>query len=506
VTVDHLPPTITLDPADATALHRQLYDALRESVLSGTLPPGTRLASTRAMASELGVSRNTVMAAFSQLLAEGYLQGKIGSGTYVTRTLPDEALRARKARPAAEPVARGRGISKRGRQLVATRVTLTRPGSPLAFKVGSPAFDEFPLEQWSRLIARHWRDAAPDLLGYGDPGGNTRLRQAIADHLAVSRGVRCDAEQVVIVSGSQQALDLIARLLIDPGEQVWIEDPGYMGARAAISGAGASVVSVPVDGEGLDVAAGIARASHAAMAYVTPSHQYPLGVTMSLTRRLALLEWARSAGAWIIEDDYDSEYRYAGRPLAALQGLDADGRVIYMGTFSKVMLPSLRLGYLVLPVDLIDAVIAARAVSDRHSPSVEQAALAEFIAGGHFERHIRRMRMLYADRQAALLGALHRRLDDALTVEPHRAGMHIVAMLPPESDDVALSALARERRVEAQPLTPYYHRETPRPGFVLGYAAVPDRAIRAAVGRLAEALDGASNRDCCEPRQGRWAR
>jgi GntR family transcriptional regulator/MocR family aminotransferase len=485
---ERIPPTLTLDPQAGEALHRQLYDRLRDSVLAGALPPGTRLASTRTMAHELGVSRNTVMTAFNQLLAEGYLQGRTGSGTYVTRTLPDDALRARRATPAVERAPRGRGVSGRGARLIATPVSVVRPAAPAAFRVGLPAVDEFPLELWSRLLARTWRDATFSLLGYGDPAGHLPLRTAIAEHLAVARGVRCAAEQVVIVSGSQQALDLVSRVLLDPGDRVWIEDPGYPGARAALAGAEATIVPVPVDGEGLDVEAGVARAPDAAMAYVTPSHQYPLGVTMSLARRLALLEWARTAGAWVLEDDYDSEYRYAGRPIAALQGLDADGRVIYMGTFSKVMLPSLRLGYLVLPPDVVDAFVAARAVSDRHSPTIDQVAMTEFITEGHFERHIRRMRMLYADRQAALLDAARRHLDGVLDLRPDPAGMHIVARLAAGADDAALSLRAREHRVEAQPLSSYYLSEAPIPGFALGYAAVPERSARAAVVRLAQAL------------------
>jgi GntR family transcriptional regulator/MocR family aminotransferase len=485
---ERVPPALTLDPDGEEPLHRQLYDGLRLAVLSGGLPAGTRLASTRTMARELGVSRNTVMSAFNQLLAEGYLQGKVGSGTYVTRTLPDETLRARTIPDRPQSVARGRGISARGQQLIATPVSAARTGAPTAFRPGLPAIDEFPLELWSRIVARKWRDATLDLLSYGDPAGYYPLREAIAGHLAVSRSVRCQPEQVVVLSGSQQALDLAARLLLDPGDQVWLEDPGYKGAHAALAAAGADIVSVPLDHEGLDVAEGVRRAPKASLVYITPSHQFPLGVTMSLSRRLALLEWARDAGAWIIEDDYDSEFRYAGRPLAALQGLDSDGRVIYMGTFSKVMLPSLRIGYLVLPTDIAESFIAARAVSDRHSPSVDQAALAEFITQGHFERHIRRMRMLYADRQAALLHAADRKLGGMLDLEPHPAGMQLPAFLPKGADDVALSALARERHVEAQPLSAYYREEPARPGFFLGYSGVPERAIRAAVVRLADAL------------------
>ena len=480
---------VALDPAASSPLHRQLYDALRDSVLSGHLAPGSRLASTRAMSVELGVSRNTVMAAFDQLLAEGYLEGRVGAGTFVTRTLPDDALRARRA-PAVPPSKgqRGRGVSRRGAALMAAPVTLSRIGAPRAFRPGMPAIDAFPAEEWSRYVARRWRTGSPALLGYGDAAGYQPLRAAIATHLAVARGVRCDAGQVVIVAGSQQALDLAARVLLDPGDAVWIEDPGYPGARAALAAAGARLVPVPVDAEGLDVAAGVVLEPRAAMVYASPSHQYPLGVTMSLSRRLALLEWARTAGAWVLEDDYDSEYRYAGRPLAALQGLDSDGRVIYLGTFSKVMLPSLRLGYLVLPPDLVDAFVAARAIADRHSPSVDQAALADFIEDGQLERHIRRMRMLYADRQAALIDAARRELGGLLDLTPSEAGMHLVGWLPPGADDRAASLRAADHRVEAPPISQYYIGAPGRPGLALGYAAVPPKESRAAVRRLAAAL------------------
>ena len=480
---------VALDPSAGGPLHRQLYDALRGAVLSGHLAPGTRLASTRAMAQELGVSRNTVMAAFDQLLAEGYLEGRVGAGTFVTRMLPDDALRARRAAPLPPAIsARDRGVSERGRALMATQVTQTRVGIPRAFRPGMPAFDAFPLEEWARYVSRRWRTPSPELLGYGDAAGYGPLRQAIAQHLAVARGVRCDAGQVVIVAGSQQALDLAARVLLDPGDAVWIEDPGYMGARAALAAAGAHIVPVPVDREGLDVSAGVARRADAAMVYVSPSHQFPLGVTMSLSRRLALLEWARTAGAWVLEDDYDSEYRYAGRPLAALQGLDSDGRVIYLGTFSKVMLPSLRLGYLVLPPDLVDAFVAARSVADRHSPTVEQAALADFIEDGQLERHIRRMRMLYAGRQAVLIDAAKRELGGLLDLTPSDAGMHLVGWLPDGVDDRAASARAAENGVEAPALSNYYIDAADRAGLLLGYAAVPAKAARAAVRRLAAAL------------------
>jgi GntR family transcriptional regulator/MocR family aminotransferase len=481
---------VALDPASKLPMHRQLYEALRAAVLSRDLPAGARLSSTREMSASLGVSRNTVMTAFEQLLAEGYLEGRVGSGTFVTKTLPDDVLRARDATaaPSRTPASGARRLSSRGATLVALPATVSGPGTSLAFRTGLPALDAFPFEVWSRYVARRWRRASHDLLGYADSAGHAPLREAIAQHLAHARGVRCEAAQVVIVSGSQQALDLSARLLLEPGDEVWMEEPGYHGARAALAGAGARLVHVPVDGEGIDVAAGLACAPRAALAYVSPSHQYPLGVTMSLTRRLALLDWARTVGAWILEDDYDSEYRYTVRPLAALQGLDTDGRVIYMGTFSKVMLPSLRLGYLVLPPDLVDVFTRARAVADRHSPSVEQAALSDFILDGELDRHIRRMRMLYASRQHALVDAAAAELGGLLDVKPSPTGMHLVGTLASGTDDVALSQRASALRVEAPALSLYYARPTSATGLVLGYAAVPEDEMRPAARRLAAAF------------------
>jgi GntR family transcriptional regulator/MocR family aminotransferase len=326
------------------------------------------------------------------------------------------------------------------------------------------------------------------LLDYGDPLGFMPLREAIATYLREARAVRCEAGQVMVVSGSQHGLDLATRLLLDPGDRVWLEDPGYLGARGALMAAGARLVPVPVDGEGLEVARGIRVAPDARLAYVTPSHQYPLGVTMSLARRLALLEWARARRAWIVEDDYDSEYRYTGRPLASLQGLDRHGRVIYVGTFSKVLFPALRLGYVVVPPALVDAFAAARGLVDRHPPSVTQAVLAEFIAEGSFARHVRRMRMRYAEQQAALVEAARHKLDGVLEVSPAEAGMHLVGWLPSGADDRAASGTAQQVGVEAPALSTFRLRRSGRCGLLLGYAAWAPSELRAAVDTLAAAL------------------
>ena len=320
------------------------------------------------------------------------------------------------------------------------------------------------------------------------------MREAISGYLGARRAARCSPEQVVVVSGSQQALDLAARVLLDPGDAAWVEDPGYAGARAALAGAGARLVPVPVDDDGLDVSAGKEREPDARLAYVTPSHQYPLGPTMGLGRRLELLRWASGAGAWIVEDDYDGEYRYGGRPLEALQGLDTGGRVVYVGTFSKVLFPALRLGYLVVPPDLVDAFVAARELSDRGSPVIEQSVLADFIAEGNFARHVRRMRALYASRQEALVEAAKQELSGLLNIGPAEAGMHLVGSLPWGADDREASRRATSYGVEAPPVSAYAMKGAPypenphRPGLLLGYAALTEAEILRGVRRLAAAL------------------
>jgi GntR family transcriptional regulator/MocR family aminotransferase len=485
-----LSPLLVLTPGADKPLHRQLYESLRALVLDGRLASGAQLPATRVLARELGLSRMTIVQAFEQLIAEGYLTGKVGAGTFGASSLPDDLRRGRRPEPPpAVAPQQDRALSRRGAVIAATPVVTVRDeGRPRAFRPGLPALDAFPFDVWRRVAAARFRRPPLELLAYGDPAGYAPLRQAIAGYLGLSRGVRCAAEQVIVVAGSQQALDLIARLLLDPGDSAWVEEPGYMGARAALVGGGAHLVAVPVDGEGLDVAAGVARAPAARLAYVTPSHQYPLGVTMSVARRLALLEWAAQRGAWIIEDDYDSEYRYSGHPIPAMQGLDLQRRVIYVGTFSKVLFPGLRLGYLVVPEELVAAFTAARALSDRQPPALEQAVLADFIEQGHFLRHLRRMRALYAERQAHLIELVHRELAGRLALAPSAAGMHLVGWLPADADDRAVAQRARAHGVEAPPLSAYALGRLPRPGLVLGYTAVEDQELAAGVRRLAAAL------------------
>ena len=488
---------VALDAQSATPLYRQLYDSLRGAILAGQLAPGTRLQSSREMAAELKVSRNTVVNAYEQLLAEGYLEGQVGSGTYVSRALPEELLDAKSA--AARAPARGPGrraeLSGRGKLLASSALDAPRESAGVRpFQTGVPALDAFPFSVWLKLVTKHWRRPADDLLAYGEPQGHRPLREAIASYLGVSRAVRCVPGQVIVVDGAQMAFDLAARVLLDAGDAAWMEEPGYQGARGAFVAAGARLVHVPVDAEGLDVAAGEALEPAARLIYVTPSHQFPLGTTMSLARRLALLEWAGRGGAWVIEDDYDSEYRYEGRPLASLQGLDRDGRVIYIGTFSKVLFPSLRMGYMVVPAGLVGAFTAARAVVGRHSPSVEQAILADFIGEGHFGRHIRRMRALYAERQALLIGALRREAGDLVDVGPAPAGIQLAAWLPEGLDDREVAREAAARGVVARPLSFFYAGTPARPGLELGYAAFGEREIREGAARLSAAIRACAGR------------
>lgn len=488
-TVSIGPAALALDTSSSVSLYRQLYEQLRTAILEGRLRAGAKLPSTRSLAQELAVARNTVMGAYEQLLAEGYLEGETGSGTFVARALPDKILSA----PVIErPQRAPRGVaqlSQRGRLLAPNRLGARSADPPRPFRPGVPALDQFPFALWSRLLTKHWRRRPAELLSYGDPAGYRPLREAIAEYVAVARAVDCDPEQIIIVSGAQQALDLATRLLLDPGEEAWIEEPGYHGARGALLAAGVKPVAVPVDASGLDVIAGERLSPRARLAYVTPSHQYPTGVTMTLARRLELLGWAERKRCWILEDDYDSEYRYASRPIASLQGLDKSGNVIYCGTFSKVLFPSLRLGYIIVPAQLVDAFSGAKAVIDRHSPTVEQAVLAEFIAEGHLARHIRRMRVLYAERQNVLLESLHRELAGAIEVRSHQAGMHVVGWLAKGLRDSVVSRRARELGVEAPALTTYREKPGGRAGLVLGYAAYSEPQIRQAVRKLAMVME-----------------
>jgi GntR family transcriptional regulator / MocR family aminotransferase len=486
---------VNLDRRSRIPLQRQIYDQLRSAILSGTFSPGARVPSTRDLATDLGVSRNTVAGAFDQLLAEGYLEGKVGSGTFVAAALPEDLLRVKPAAPLSLAPSRtpvqAVHASRRGQELAAIPLSPSSLAAvdPRPFRPGIPALDQFPRTLWARMAARLARHAPSSMLAYGDPAGYQPLRQAIAEYLRGSRAVRCAASQVIITDGTQQAFDLAVRVLLDPGDTAWVEDPGYLGSRAALRAGGIVCRPVPIDAEGICIRAGTERAPHARLVFVTPSHEYPLGVIMSLPRRMALLEWARKQSAWIVEDDYDSEFRYRGRPLASLQGLDEAGRVIYTGSFSKTLFPGLRLGYLVAPENLVETFVQARALANRSSAGLEQFLAAEFLSEGHFGRHVRRMRALYSERQQTLITAVERELAGELEVHASDAGQHLVAWLPADSNDAAISERAAAAGIIAPPLSAYSMEARLRPGLLLGYAAYNPRQIRDGVRKLAAVLE-----------------
>jgi GntR family transcriptional regulator/MocR family aminotransferase len=439
-----------------------------------------------------------VLAAYEQLLAEGYLETFTGAGTCVARSIPQESLKNVISRPRDLARSPGRTTVKRSprpagadaRRRVSQRAaaTNTQERSWLsnlgAFRVGLPALERFPTGAWSKLVNRHTRHPSPEMLYYGQTMGYLPLREAIAAYLGVFRAVRCDASQVLVTTGSQQGLQLASQVLLDPGEGVWMEEPGYPGAQLALRAAGAMLIPVPVDKEGLIVSEGMRRGRNARAAYITPSHQFPLGVTLSAARRMQLLQWAVDRATWIIEDDYDSEYRFGGRPIASLQGLDADGRVIYLGTFSKVMFPAMRLGYLVLPRDLVPAFAAAREAMDTCSSTLYQAVMADFIREGHFARHIGRMRKLYAQRRAALVAAIQKQLAGSLEVVGDEAGMQLTALLPHGVEDVVVARRAASKGISARPLSACYSGKPERGGVILGYGGVDVMAVGEAVRRL----------------------
>jgi GntR family transcriptional regulator/MocR family aminotransferase len=487
-----LPFAVTsINPAAPVPLYKQLYNEFRAAILAGRLKARNKLPPSRELANELGISRNTVMSAYDQLLSEGYTEGHVGSGTWVTSTLPEEMLQLRPL-PARAPRGspRRNAISKRGERLVSILppIRVQGAGKMLPFRGAFPDLASFPFDVWTRLLAKYSRNPSHDLFGYAHVAGYPRLREAIAAYLRSARAVKCEADQVIVVPGSQVALELATQMLLDPGDTVLMEDPGYFGVRGVFICAGAQVKPVPVDKEGIRLDVVKRNEDKARMVYVTPSHQFPLGVTMSLSRRLELLEWARGADAWIVEDDCDGEYRYSGRPLASLQGLDSENRVIYTGTFSKVLFPSLRIGYLVVPRDLVDAFIAGRVLIDLQPATIPQAALADFIEDGHFTRHLRRMRNLYGSRQSLLLEAARAELSGLLEIEESEAGMHLVGWLPPEVNDRATARAAAKNNVLSLPLSAFSMKPVTRGALMLGYTAFNDREIRAGVRRLKTVL------------------
>ena len=475
------------EPRDGATLWRWLYEEIRSAILSGRVKRGSRLPPTRDLASHYGVSRGTVVTAFEQLHSEGYLDGRVGAGTYVSTRLPEDFLIARQSPLIA---AKGRQLKPTLSQLASRlppmpdmSVELPRPFRP------EPAVDEFPVALWAQIAARSMRQATRRLLADSDSRGYRPLREAVADYLGSARGVTCTADQVIIVSGIQHGLDLTIRLLVDPGDRVCVEDPCHPIVAAMFKVLPARIVPVPVDDLGFDSTIAEHQCRCPKLIYVTPAHQFPLGATMPVHRRLLLLDWARRTGAWIFEDDYDSEYRYAGRPIPALQGFDRSGSVIFSGSFSKVLLPGLRLGYLVVPLDLVDKFAAVRFVTDRHSSVLEQAAMCQFVAEGHFGRHVRRMREIYATRLGVLREAIHRQLAGLIALPHADAGIQIVGWLAGGLNADAVSHAASARQVETVPIRRFVLR-TPRPeGLLLGFAPYDPRQIRDGVDRLSVAIE-----------------
>jgi GntR family transcriptional regulator / MocR family aminotransferase len=472
-------------PGEGGSLMARLHGRLRKAILDGALAPGGALPASRRLAEDAGLSRNTVEAVYDQLESEGFIERRHGSGSFVSADLPERELTPVRGPAAPAEPPRTARLSRRG-ELMTALYRRTEPPVGRTFPPTVPALDLFPRQLWARLLARAARAPGPDHLAAGDRAGFRPLREAIAGYVGSTRAVACTPDQVVVLTSSQQAIDLACRILTDPGDRIWHEEPGYRAAASAFLAAGAEVVPVPVDGEGLDVAAGQRLAPDARLAYVSPSHQYPTGVAMSLPRRLQLLAWATRTGAFIIEDDYDSEFRYQGRPLAALQGLDQAGRVVYVGTFNKLMFPALRLAYLIAPPELAERFVAARTLVDGHTSTLPQAALADFIREGHLGAHLRHMRTVYEERRQALVEAVTG-LDGRLTLGPIEGGMHACAYLPFGADDVGIAAAARGLGIELSPLSRLY-QGTARPGFILGFAAARPSEIRTAVERLGRLL------------------
>ena len=471
-----------------TPIHRWLYSELRRSILEGRVRPGGRLPSTRDLARQQSVARATVVAVFEQLQAEGYLTSRSGSGTVVAGAIPDRFLSSTPSATAAPLPPSPAKPSVRGATFA---VQPPRTDSAArAFAICVPGVEEFPLETWAQLTSRRLRLSRGMLLTNGDPRGSRALREAVAGFLRATRSVRCGPDQVVIVSGTQQAFDFIGRITLDPGDPVWVENPAYPGAIRGFAAAGAKVVPVPVDESGLAIHASLRRHPSPKLIYVTPAHQFPLGVTMTLERRLALLEFAHQRGCWIFEDDYDGEYRYDVRPIGSLQGHDQAGCVIYVGTFNKMMFPALRLGYVVLPPRLIEPFLGLRDAVDRYLPTLEQAVLADFIQEGHFDRHVRRSRARYLERRDVLLEAGARHLTGLVDLRKTSAGFQLAGQLLNGISDTQATARAAEQNVDLTPLSSFYLHGVAAPPatILLGFAALPNRAIRAGVERLAAAL------------------
>ena len=475
---------VVIDRASATPLTRQVYEFWRAGILSGRFAGGERVPSSRDVALSLDLSRGTITQAYEQLISEGYFETSRGAGTFVCRQLPEKLLNAPgRARPAAagrRPVHESAApLSSFGKRLQKDIPYIGQRPGHICFSHWGPDLELFPLEVWQRLYARSLRSLGSDALGYAEHAcGHEPLREEIAKYVSRSRAVTCSAEQVIVVNGSQQGLDLCARLLLEPGDEVAVENPGYSGASRVFEATGARLRPVPIDREGIDCSR---LGAAARLAYVTPAHQFPTGVALSLRRRLELLGWARQQRAVLIEDDYDSEYRYGGAPMPALQGLATGVAVIYCGTFSKVMFPGLRVGYLVVPGPMVPAFRRAKWLADRHTPVHLQAALACFMNEGHLERHIRRMRRTYGLRRTALVESLHSHFGDRASVLGEAAGLHAYVRF----NDPGVAVRAERNAVQLRDASSYFLGKAPANDFLLGFSMLSERTIREGVKRLA---------------------
>jgi GntR family transcriptional regulator/MocR family aminotransferase len=476
---------LALAPHSAVPYYRQIYEALRQAILAGRLSARQRLPSTRALASSLGVSRATVTQSYELLLSEGYLQTVVGSGTYVCDQLPDDLLHtpSLEAAPVLSPTPVP--LSPYGRRLVAAADSPgPEPAANISFRYGRPALDRFPMALWRQLLSRHCRQG--DWLDYAtDPMGSMPLRCAIAAYLAHARAVHCQPDHILITNGTHQAIDLATRVLVSAGDTIALEEPSYLSARRIFTSQGATLHPIPVDTAGLDVDQLARVAAPVRLVYVTPSHQFPTGAVLSLPRRLALLAWAQHTGSLIFEDDYDSEYRYGGRPIPALQGLGKGQSVLYVGTFSKVLFPSLRVGYMVLPPALVPVFRRAKWLADRQVPSLEQAVLADFIAAGHLDRHIRRMRSLYDQRRRVLVAALTQHFGDRITILGENAGLHVMVRFQTKISDADLIAQAAQIDVGLISASPQYLGPSPGHEFIFSYTELDEEAIASGIEQLA---------------------
>lgn len=490
--------SLHIDRDSGRRVTSQVFTALREMILSGGLNAGERLPASRTLAKDLGISRTTVIEVFERLAAEGLIESRTGAGTFVSDALKEN-------RPAMTPPPAGSENQPLRKPRLSRSITRASemfferlPHEPRAFTTAMPAFDAFPLALWSRQMSKHWRDQRNIVMGYSDPHGYVPLRRAIASHLRSNRGIACEPEQIFVVGGAQQAFYLIGSLLLDPNDKVWFENPGAIGARNSLVACGANLIPVPVDSQGLMVEEGRRLAPDFRLAFVTPAHQQPLGSTMSLERRFALLKAAEDADALIIEDDYDGEFCYGGHPQPTLKSVDATGRVIYVGTFSKTLFPALRLGYFVSPPALVDVFNQVTNAFLQGVPSSNQAVVASFMEEGHFAAHIRRMRKIYAERHQVLCDAAKEHLSGLLDIVPTDTGLHTIGLLPKDLFENAAAAAAAERGITVTPIERFSIAPTHRNGLVLGFSGIKPPDIVAGVATLASALESVRRQEQVE--------